>query len=57
MVAVSHAVLEEGAPRAVAAWLDTLEGVYPDEDRDAFEAALAYARERCGDAAAATARR
>ena len=25
-------------------------GIYPDEDRAAFEAALAYARERCGDA-------
>ena len=49
MVAVSHAA-EASAPQAVAAWLDTLRGVYPDEDLDAFEAALAYARERCGDA-------
>src|SRR6185369_8060695 len=49
MVAVSHAVQAAAAPRAVAAWLDALEGVYPDEDRRAFEAALAYARERCGD--------
>ena len=49
MVAVSHAVQAAGAPRVVAAWLDALAGVYPDEDRGAFEAALAYARERCGD--------
>jgi len=50
MVAVSHAVQAAAAPRVVAAWLEALEGVYPDEDRRAFEAALAYARERCGDA-------
>ena len=48
MVAVSHAAPEAGAPQTVAAWLDTLRGVYPDDDLDAFEAALAYARERCG---------
>ena len=48
MVAVSHAVLEAAAPKAVADWLDALSGVYPAEDRRAFEAALAYARERCG---------
>ena len=48
MVAVTHAVREAAAPQAVAAWLDTLSGVYPAEDRTAFEAALAYARERCG---------
>ena len=50
MVAVTHAVREAAAPQAVAAWLDTLAGVYPAEDRAAFEAALAYARERCGSA-------
>ena len=48
MVAVLHAAQEAGAPQTVAAWLDTLRGIYPDEDRDAFEAVLAYARERCG---------
>ena len=40
-----------GAPQAVAAWLDTLRGAYPQEDLDAFAAALDYARERCGDRA------
>ncbi len=48
MVAVLHAAQEAGAPQTAAAWLDTLRGIYPDEDRDAFGAALAYARERCG---------
>jgi len=50
MVAVLHAAQEAGAPQTAAAWLDTLSGIYPDEDRDAFGAALAYARERCGAA-------
>jgi GTP pyrophosphokinase len=49
MVAVSHAAQAAAAPRMVAAWLDGLEGVYPNEDRSVFEAALAYARGRCGD--------
>src|SRR5262245_26786514 len=49
MVAVSHAVLEAAAPNAVAGWLDALSTVYPAEDRSGFEAALAYARERCGN--------
>jgi len=49
MVAVSHPVLESAAPDAVAGWLDALSGVYPAEDRSAFEAALDYARERCGN--------
>ena len=48
MVAVSHAILEKAAPKAVADWLDALSGAYPAEDHRAFEAALAYARERCG---------
>src|SRR6185369_14318277 len=30
-------------------WLDALSAVYPAEDRTAFEAALDYARERCGN--------
>jgi len=49
MVAVSHPVLESAAPDAVAGWLDALSAVYPAEDRTAFEAALDYARERCGN--------
>jgi GTP pyrophosphokinase len=52
MVAVLHAAQDAGTPRTVTAWLATLRGVYPDEDCDAFELALAYARERCGDALA-----
>jgi GTP pyrophosphokinase len=50
MVAVLHAAPLASAPQAVAAWLATLAGIYPDEDLAAFEAALAYARERCGTA-------
>ena len=50
MVAVLHAAPEAGAPQAVAAWLESLRGIYPDDDLGAFEAALAYARERCGGA-------
>ena len=49
MVAVSHPVLESAAPDAVAGWLGALSAVYPAEDRRAFEAALDYARERCGN--------
>ena len=48
MVAVLHAAPHASAPHAIAAWLATLRGIYPDEDLGAFEAALAYARERCG---------
>ncbi len=48
MVAVLHAAPQASAPQAVAAWLAALAGTYPDEDLRAFEAALAYARERCG---------
>jgi len=48
MVAVLHAAPEASAPQAVAAWLESLAGAYPADDRDAFAAALAYARERCG---------
>jgi len=47
MVAVLHAAPEASAPHAVAAWLGTLRGIYPDEDLAGFEAALVYARERC----------
>jgi GTP pyrophosphokinase len=48
MVAVLHTAPEASAPQAVATWLATLRGVYPDDDLDTFEAALVYARERCG---------
>ena len=48
MVAVLHAAPEASAPQAVAAWLDTLRGIYPDHDLAAFETAFVYARERCG---------
>ena len=48
MVAVLHAAPHASAPHAIAAWLATLRGIYPDEDLGAFEAAFAYARERCG---------
>ena len=51
MVAVLHSAPAAGAPEAVAAWLATLRGVYPQEDLDTFAAALAYARERCGELA------
>ncbi len=50
MVAVVHAAPKANAPQAVAAWLASLRGVYPDEDVVTFDAAAAYARERYGDA-------
>ncbi len=50
MVAVLHAAPETGAPQAVAAWLDGLRGTYPETDLRTLESAVAYARERCGDA-------
>jgi len=50
MVSVLHAAPEASAPQAVAAWLATLRGIYPDDDLHAFGAALDYARERCGAA-------
>ncbi len=49
MVAVAHSAPEASAPQAVAAWLATLRGVYPQEDLDTFVVALDYARERCGN--------
>src|SRR5436190_20834790 len=51
MVAVLHSAPATGAPEAVAAWLATLRGIYPQEDLDTFAVALAYARERCGEIA------
>jgi GTP pyrophosphokinase len=49
MVAVAHRAAASGVPEAVAAWLDTLRGAYPQEDLDSFAAALDYARARCGE--------
>jgi len=46
MVAVAHAAPKTGAPQAMAAWLDGLRGIYPDDDVATFEAAASYARER-----------
>ena len=37
MVAVAHRAAASGVPEAVAAWLDTLRGAYPQEDLDSFE--------------------
>ena len=51
MVAVLHSAPAAGAPEAIAAWLAALRGVYPQDDLDTFAAALAYARERCGELA------
>ncbi len=50
MVSVLHAAPGSDAPQAVAAWLESLRGIYPESDVDAIAAAFAYARERCGDA-------
>jgi GTP pyrophosphokinase len=50
MVAVLHAAPGTSGPQAIAAWRAGLRGAYPDDDLDAFEAAAAYARGRCGDA-------
>ncbi|MEP7182156.1 MAG: bifunctional (p)ppGpp synthetase/guanosine-3',5'-bis(diphosphate) 3'-pyrophosphohydrolase [Betaproteobacteria bacterium] len=52
MVAVLHAAPASGAPQAIAAWLLSLSGTYPDADVAAIEAAFGFARERCGDARA-----
>ncbi len=51
MVAVLHAAPEASAPQSIAAWLDGLRGIYPDDDLRAIEAASAYARERCANVA------
>jgi GTP pyrophosphokinase len=50
MVAVLHAAPQTAAPKAVAAWLDTLTGEYSAEDRASFSAAFEYARARATDA-------
>jgi len=42
MVAVVHAAPASAAPQAVAAWLDSLAGIYPREDIDGFRAAFDY---------------
>ena len=49
MVAVLHTRPQTSAPQAIAAWLDALQGIYPDEDIAGLEDAFAYARERCLD--------
>jgi len=49
MVAVLHPAPGTSAPEAVAAWLESLRGVYPADDVGAIEAAFEYARERCGE--------
>ena len=46
MVAVVHAKPGSAAPQAVAAWLDSLEGIYPREDIDGFRAAFDYMQQR-----------
>jgi GTP pyrophosphokinase len=51
MVAVLHAAPQAAAPQAVAAWLDSMGSTYGAPARDALERAVAFARERCGDAA------
>ena len=48
MVAVVHAAPASAAPQAVAAWLDSLAGIYPREDIDRFRAAFDYMQERAG---------
>jgi len=51
MVAVMHAAPQAAAPQAVAAWLDSIVSSYGAPARAALERAIAFARERCGDAA------
>jgi len=50
MVAVASAAPQTAAPRAVAAWLETLSVDYSADERASFQAALDYARERVRDA-------
>ena len=50
MVAVLHAAQQNKTPQALVAWLAGLAGTYPPDDIATFDAALAFARERCGDA-------
>ena len=53
MTSVPHARASEEFVEPVRRtwrWLDGLRGTYPDEDRESFAAAAAYARERCTDA-------
>ncbi len=53
MVAVLSAAPQTAAPRAVAAWLETLSPDYSAEERASFQAAFDYARGHAGDAAMA----
>ncbi|MEO8487246.1 MAG: bifunctional (p)ppGpp synthetase/guanosine-3',5'-bis(diphosphate) 3'-pyrophosphohydrolase [Betaproteobacteria bacterium] len=52
MVAVVHAAPGSAAPHAVAAWLDSLAGIYPRADVDAFREAFDHVGARVGDATA-----
>ncbi|HEY8243300.1 MAG TPA: bifunctional (p)ppGpp synthetase/guanosine-3',5'-bis(diphosphate) 3'-pyrophosphohydrolase [Casimicrobiaceae bacterium] len=52
MVAVVHAAPGSAAPKAVAAWLDSLAGTYPRADVDAFREIVDYVAARVGDAKA-----
>ena len=49
MVAVVHAAPVSAAPQAVAAWLDSLAGVYPRDDIESMRAAFACLAERAGE--------
>jgi GTP pyrophosphokinase len=51
MVAVLSAAPQTAAPRAVAAWLETLSPDYSAEERASFQAAFDYAHGHAGDAA------
>jgi len=53
MVAVASAAPQTAAPRAVAAWLETLSSDYSADERASFQAAFDHAREQCADAAMA----
>ncbi len=50
MVAVAHVAPKTNTPHAIAAWLDGLRGIYPDDDVATFDAAASYARARYADA-------
>ncbi|MFO1399010.1 MAG: bifunctional (p)ppGpp synthetase/guanosine-3',5'-bis(diphosphate) 3'-pyrophosphohydrolase [Burkholderiales bacterium] len=53
MVAVASAAPQTAAPRAVAAWLETLSPDYSADERASFQAAFDFAREHSADAAMA----
>ena len=49
MVAVLHVAPQTAAPKAVAAWLDTLSPEYSADERASFAAAFEHARLHCTD--------